>query len=108
MTRSNLFIRLCVRLLDLCGGRDWLNRLTRDWLDRQSATRLARLRAVKRERDQFAEAAALVQPLLEANPTWKWRDAVAHLRASGADMPMGNPYLRQLDMPVRRHRRGAA
>ena len=108
MSKPNLFIRLfidlSVRLIHLCGGRKWLDRLTLDWLERKDAALLANLRRAKRDRDQFREAAALVKPLLKANPTWKWRDAVAHLRTSGADVPIGNPYLEQLDMNVRLER----
>jgi hypothetical protein len=51
----------------------------------------AAVRAAKADRDRWEAAANLVVPVLQANPDWKWRDAVAHLRASGVELP-GNPY----------------
>ena len=48
-----------------------------------------RREAEKRDLD---EAFGLIKPLLEANPNWKYRDALEHLHASGVKRPR-NPYL---------------
>jgi hypothetical protein len=50
--RSRLFLSISVRLIRLCGGRDWLDQLTRDWLDRHRAELLANIRTAHRDRDQ--------------------------------------------------------
>jgi hypothetical protein len=94
------------RLIIVFGGRRLIGQWLRDEHDRKRAELLANVRAAHRDRDRFEEAAALVHPLLQANPTWKWGDAVAHLRASGADLPIGNPYLEQLDMKISLEKRG--
>jgi hypothetical protein len=33
---------------------------------------------------RFREAQRLVVPVMEAHPGWRWRDAVEHLRKTGA------------------------
>jgi hypothetical protein len=45
--------------------------------------KIANLEAAQREKARFDRHWAVIRPLLEANPGWLWRDAVAFLERSG-------------------------
>jgi hypothetical protein len=45
--------------------------------------KIANLEAAQREKARFDRHWAVIRPLLEANPDWLWRDAVAFLERSG-------------------------
>ena len=45
--------------------------------------KIANLEAAQREKARFDRHWAVIRPLLEANPGWLWRDAVAFLARSG-------------------------
>jgi hypothetical protein len=43
----------------------------------------ARLLRLIEKSIRFEHAVSFIEPLLKQNPSWKWRDAVAHLKANG-------------------------
>lgn len=50
--------------------------------------KLMNIETAVRERDRFSAAVIVIKPLLEANPNWRWRNAVKYLAEHGGLPPV--------------------
>jgi hypothetical protein len=54
-----------------------------DMMNRKRAEKLKVVRDAQADHDRFARACAIIEPILEEHPGWKWRDAVKWLNDNG-------------------------